>query len=303
MSTDLAVRDGAHPVHAARRFKPSSKPRPEAATSMHSVIEQRNLYQRHQWPRARPRRRVADMRGDRRRVQPGQRRRRQNRSPAADPQRRAPRPRRSRPPEPAAPARSGRRGKPRATAAAAWESSRRLIRARDRGLKLRVPRRLQGGQGRPRGRMGRRPMHPQREELGDPRRLRPEFDGADPRAIQNIAAAPGVRGQPAGYATTLRRRSSVTAARLTSPRRITTPPPSSTTRRSRRSPRNSSACGPASTGTEFVRKLMEPPDGIPEAAGVAIEAWAWWVGRTPESESGTPEEPARARPQPSEVTP
>ena len=48
---------------------------------------------------------------------------------------------------------------------------------------------------------------------------------------------------------------------------------------------------PSLDGHGFVRKLADRfPDGIPEAVGVALRAWVWWAGRTPESESGAPED-------------
>ena len=46
----------------------------------------------------------------------------------------------------------------------------------------------------------------------------------------------------------------------------------------------------------FMRVLARRFEGgIPEAAGVALRAWAWWAGRSPESEiPATPEEPPEA---------
>ncbi len=41
-------------------------------------------------------------------------------------------------------------------------------------------------------------------------------------------------------------------------------------------------------------------DGVPEAAGLALRAWAWWMGRPPESALPTTQEPPEASPTPPE---
>jgi hypothetical protein len=40
--------------------------------------------------------------------------------------------------------------------------------------------------------------------------------------------------------------------------------------------------------------------GVPEAAGLALKAWAWWAGRAPESELAGPQEPPEAPQEPSD---
>ncbi len=41
--------------------------------------------------------------------------------------------------------------------------------------------------------------------------------------------------------------------------------------------------------------------GIPEAAGVALRAWAWWAGRAPESALAEPPEPPETPQEPTEA--
>ena len=143
--------------------------------------------------------------------------------------------------------------------------------------------------------MGRRQMHPQREELGDPRRLRPVLDGADPRAVKNIAAAPGVHRQPR-QAT---RQHAAEEAGDGGAADQSAPPPDATPILDDTAIAEIAAqlqrVWPSLDGHGFVRKLADRfPDGIPEAAGVALRAWVWWAGQTPRiregSENGAPPE-------------
>lgn len=57
-------------------------------------------------------------------------------------------------------------------------------------------------------------------------------------------------------------------------------------------------------GHGFMRVLAKRMGGaVPEPAGVALRAWAWWVGRTPESALDEPPEPPEGatEPEPAEV--
>ena len=262
MSTDLAVRDGAT-LFAGATPQAVIEAATEAATELHSVIEQRNLYQRiggrehvlvEGWQTCGVITGVFAVKDGGVEPIPWPLIPNDGLPGPTDPGRE---PWRS---STEWPAWKRRRGPRRRVGRAAVLDPRPRPRPQ-----LRVPRRLQGGQGRPRGRWWmRRQMHLLREELGDPRRLRAVLDGADPRAVKDLAAAPGVHRQPGRLRATTPAEEPVTAARLTSPRRRPTPPPSSTRTRSRRSPRNCSACGPASTGTgSCASSPTGSPDGIP----------------------------------------